>query len=412
MNKTALKINKCFVWLFIFFTLIITIFLGLQYINNSKISINNKANYYKKKGFDLLGDDLLDEALSSFNVALKYNPNSYEIYYGKGKVFFKKNQLEKSMYFYEKSLEINPNHAPSIDGIGAIYHFNKNYAKAIEYFKKAVEIDPNYSGSYDNLGFAYFYLNDYKKSMMYFNKSISLEPRFADSYFGRGKIFQELGSDKKALKDFNRAIILDSNFFEAYFARGLIFADSLEFENALHDLNKAAEINSNYSSLFFERAEVYYWMGEFEKSLNDLEQADLIGSRVMVKDSSYIDFSSDIHILKGLLLNKLQLKEEAKEEIQKGLTLINHQKEMTSLYRLGYGNLLIEDYEKALDFFNNELDTNKHKFYGRALAYYYLNRKQEAILDLKKAVMILPDCWERNEAEDLLNIITAQQQKY
>ena len=53
----------------------------------------------------------LDEALASYDAALKINPNYADAYSNRGNVLKDLNRLDEALVSYDAALKINPNHA-------------------------------------------------------------------------------------------------------------------------------------------------------------------------------------------------------------------------------------------------------------------------------------------------------------
>lgn len=367
---------------------------------------SQEAEILQKSGFELLHNEKYNEAIEKFSQAVKINPELYESYYGIGKAYFGLRKFVESEDFYRKALKINPSHGASIDGIGAIYHLGKKYDVAIGYFKKAIEADPKYGGAYDNLGFAYFYKKDYVNSLKYFDKSIEIDPGFADSYLGRGKVYVETLQNDKAVKDFSRAMELKGSYYEAHRHRGLIYADMLEYDKAIEDLDSYMAAVPESPDIYYERGTLYYWKGDFNKALSDLNISLEMGARARNNSSAEVDITGDIIIMQGLALNKLKRTKEAEAKLKEGLKIFEKHDSGESDYdKPGYAYIDLGDPQKAVEYFNREPVTSKHKYLGRAKAYIAIGNIKAAREDLKKAVKILPDSWEKTEASGLLKSI-------
>ena len=373
-----------------------------EIILNNSIPENPETTALNE-GFTLFHKGEYPQAEAQFKKAVKINPLAYKAWYGLGKVSYKTGKNDSALINYNKALKLNPNDPHLLNDLGAVWHYRQNFDKAIPYFKKAVTINPMFYPAYDNLGFAYYYMEKYDKALDCFNKSIEANPYFADSYLGRGKVYMEKGEQEKALKNLTKAISLDKNLADAYYARGLTYADSLQYNKALADLNKAAEFNPDEPVIFFERSFTHYWNGNFEKALKDIKTAL---NKIKTDFNEEIIETGLIYMLRGLVKLKMNNEKEGKKDIINGMNLFL-KKEICVNYTLpGHAALYLKQNKKALDYFNKEPKHAKHKYYGRAKAYMALNQKDKALKDLKKALEILPESWEKKEAAKLLQTCT------
>ena len=88
---------------------------------------------YDKRGFD--------EAIKSFNLALKKNPQSTEAYIGLATLWSNKKDYEKAIEYLSKAIEIEPN--PGHFWVRAeVWRKKKDFERALEDYNKVLEIIP------------------------------------------------------------------------------------------------------------------------------------------------------------------------------------------------------------------------------------------------------------------------------
>lgn len=133
----------------------------------------------------LLGDILCEkemykEAANIYNDALKYNPNSYELYYNMGMVYTMLNDFKNAKDCYEKAAEINT----------LLYN------------------------SYYNLAQINLIFNDLEEAEKFFLKSVEGEDVEAKSYYGLAKIYMLKGDKQNAIRYINIAIEVDNSYYK------------------------------------------------------------------------------------------------------------------------------------------------------------------------------------------------------
>lgn len=65
-------------------------------------------------------EKLYDDALESYNRAIRFNPNSYEAWFGKGLVEESLGQYREALRSYETAISIKPNWDAAIDAFQRI----------------------------------------------------------------------------------------------------------------------------------------------------------------------------------------------------------------------------------------------------------------------------------------------------
>lgn len=360
------------------------------------------------KGFLLIEQGKPDEAVSFFNEVLQQHPHNYKAYYGLFLSYYALKDIEAAEAALFKAYKLNPQDIEILNEMGLTYFRKGEYDKSASFFNDAINIDPAYAFTYGNYGFLLFNDEKYQDALEYYNKAVSLDPFEASFYFGRGKTYIKLNKNLQAFEDFDKAISLDENHYEALHERGLFYVDTLRYEKAVEDLTGALNSPCRAANSFFERGIVFYWMGDFQQAYEDFNSSEKL--LIEKKDDLKSETKIGLMLMKGLALSKLGREDEAKTLIEEGVELFQNQEEFDGdFYRPAYGCLFLNRYDQALYFFNMEPDTNKHKYYGRGLAYYKLGKTDKAKMDLEYAVKVLPPSWEKEEALKLYSKIISQE---
>ena len=83
-----------------------------------------------------------DEAIESYNKALKYGSKDIRIFLGLGIVHRAKYLYEQAEEFYRKASELEKNNTQALTGLADIYSEQGKYPQAIELYKKVLSISP------------------------------------------------------------------------------------------------------------------------------------------------------------------------------------------------------------------------------------------------------------------------------
>lgn len=101
-----------------------------------------KKDLYKK-GVNQMASEKLEEAIRSFDLALRIDPAYVDALIKKGICHFHMDDYAQAIGSYDKALEIDVNNAEAWNMKGLAYYRMKNYAKAMECCEKAIDISPN-----------------------------------------------------------------------------------------------------------------------------------------------------------------------------------------------------------------------------------------------------------------------------
>lgn len=122
-----------------------------------------------------MSEEKFEEAIKTFDLALRIDPYFVDAIIKKGYSYFNLNQYNLAITYYDQALEINLNDPEIWNLKGLVYYRTKNYNKAISCCEKAIDLNPNIAMTWYN--FACYLTLDGKISegMEALKKSIELD---------------------------------------------------------------------------------------------------------------------------------------------------------------------------------------------------------------------------------------------
>ena len=96
-----------------------------------------------KKGVNYMSNDKLSDAIRSFELALRLDPNYVEAWIKKGYAHFHLRDYSFAISSYDMALNIDPDNHEAWNLKGLAYYKMNNYTKAIECCTKALDSNPN-----------------------------------------------------------------------------------------------------------------------------------------------------------------------------------------------------------------------------------------------------------------------------
>ena len=129
----------------------------ISYSNNDKIFPSKDTSHY----FFFVSTEpatgantkleLYQEALVTYDRALKIDPNDTDVLTNKGKVLYILEKYQECMPILDHVLEIDPNHVGGLYYKGKVLEKTGKIEEASTYTNKALEIDPSYAGESINI---------------------------------------------------------------------------------------------------------------------------------------------------------------------------------------------------------------------------------------------------------------------
>jgi tetratricopeptide (TPR) repeat protein len=114
-------------------------------------SIEFQKHDLYKKGIDHMANEKLEDAVRSFELAIRIDPNYVDAWIKKGYAHFHLGEYTVAISSYDTALDIDLNNAEAWNLKGLAYYKMKNYDKAIEACEKAIDTNPNDGMSWYNM---------------------------------------------------------------------------------------------------------------------------------------------------------------------------------------------------------------------------------------------------------------------
>lgn len=108
--------------------------------------IEDKLDFQKhdlyKKGISMMADEKLDDAIRTFELALRIDPKFVDAWIKKGYAHFHLEQIPAAISCYDRALDIDFDNSEAWNLKGLAYYRAGNYDRALECCEKAIDINP------------------------------------------------------------------------------------------------------------------------------------------------------------------------------------------------------------------------------------------------------------------------------
>jgi len=301
-------------------------------------------------------------------------------------------ELDQAVDLMKKAIELDPDFIFAYTGLVYIhdqaYHSGidrteERKEKARKTLDKVLDLAPDLPESQQALGRYYYYvLHDYDRTIEVYESIQKARPNLAPSYLG--PIYMRQGNWEQVAASYEKSFRLNPrNPGIAHFL-GLIYERIRRYEKAVEWFDKALSINSDYIWSQFGKVRVYY-----------LSKGNTKEARALLETLPQHKFNDYWWILNGVLEQNYQgvlgRLDSLSYDVAKG-EYFNFYKHLT--YAMVYHimnnqSLMMTHAEEARitlekDIKEHPEDSRIHAALG--LAYAYMGRKEEAILEGKRAV--------------------------
>lgn len=258
------------------------------FLTNRAVELDNQlAEAYNLRGIYYFDKGNFEQALKELDTALKYNPNLWEAFFFKGRLYrFESKEPEQTIYnfhralllhrgsslpllytsiaqaylyagfteqaeyYYKQAFSLNQDSAKYFNSMADIENNNRNYKESIEFGIKAIQYGSTTTETLNLLGFNYSMVNNPKESLKYYKKMLELL-----------QLQNTLNVNNMHRVGY------------AYFKNGFKNEASFYFNEQIKFCKESIEFGRSYSSGFwayYDLAAVYAFLGEKEKALENL----------------------------------------------------------------------------------------------------------------------------------------------
>jgi len=208
----------------------------------------------------------LDDALTSYDMAIILNPEDADVYCERGLVLKDLGRLDHALQSLNAAIALRPGFAAAFNNSGAVLKDLNLLEEAVASYDAAILLEDDHATAYSNRGVALRELGRLDEALESLEWAISIQPAFADAYFNRANALKQMDRFHEAVRAFDASLILNPENPEGFCNRGNALQDLSRFEDAIASYDQAISINPLY-------AEAYSNRGEALKALNRLDQA-------------------------------------------------------------------------------------------------------------------------------------------
>ncbi len=381
-------------------------------------------------------------AIQAYSEAIAGDPKDADLYLGRGKCYEQLNELQTALRDFSTAIELDPDFAEALSNRAKLYVRTEQPQLALKDYTRIIESLEDASAYYPERAKLKVSLGDIKGALEDYTAAIAQNPEVAVLHYEKGLIEYQQNQQEAAIASFTAAIEKDSLLADAYYARGLAHADLENISAAAVDFEKArkAGLNSEQLAAVDKTAINYAALGAEAMNKADYKQALEHYIKVVLlspaNESAWVakgdahyklqdygnalqSYSKAIALEKpslayynrGLVYRQLRDFAGAKKDFEQfvpvGWQLISQaeskvgngqsaesleqiaQEVTEGWYRLGFAQLMAEQYADALTSLDKALDINKNypeALYARGAAQLGLNNYKKAIKDIEKSL--------------------------
>ena len=260
-----------------------------------------------KKGIDQMANEKLEDAIRSFDLSIRIDPNYVDAWIKKGYAHFHLGEYTVAISSYDKALDIDLNNAEAWNLKGLAYYKTRNYGEAIRACDKAIDINPNDAMSWYNKACYLALIGKVDDAMEDLKRSIEIDISFAKKAV-RDRDFDNARAEE-GFRRIIEVVVLEA-IRQGYDYVGKIVwitgMDTVEVEDAMMRLSMKGLTLKREKKSFASKEEYY----ELTKDI-----AEKVGT---AKRSGFLGKTKEVYAPLQQLRDISQIVNRAKDSVEKG----------------------------------------------------------------------------------------------
>jgi len=329
------------------------------------------------------------EALNAYNRAIKIDPNLFDAFLNKARIFLQIDMPIESIRAADRAIKLNliNSEAWTIKGIALIKL--GDFKNAIDALDNAIRIDPENGESLCYKGVALTRLEKYEDALKLFNRALKKDYEIGDELYNKNMAFDfwlhkaiamsnaEFGYGyHQALEAFEKAIEINPRSAEAQLYKANAVSEHGFWGNAINEYDIALEINPQSTEALIQKGFLYQKLSEYDMAISCYDKA------IEIDPSSYIAY-----FRKGEALDSKDNFEDAANNYNKAIQL--SPKLAWAWYRKAGSLKAAKKYDEALSAYTKAIELSpKSSIAWKEMGMVLLiqNRKNEAMQAFNNAI--------------------------
>lgn len=376
-----------------------------------------------------------EQALDSYEWAIKINPDYSLAWAGQCLVLSDINQYEEAMTSCDKALQAANwgNSSPAVGWAnqGVVFRKLKQYDKALASYDSALALNPKDEKTWTEQGLVLELLGRHGEALVSYDWALKISPKYSEALVNkcaalnrsaqkpedftaalaacemaiqegdgrwgeegiafawnqRGNALTGLGRYEEALASIQRAIALQPDYASAWSNRAVTLWRLGRYDEALASNQRATDIEPSSSQAWFNQGRILTTLGRFDEAAVAYQQA--LAGDANIGDPSTL---AAIWVNQSSLLWRLERYREAIAAADNALTIDSKLAE--AWYNKGLSYMSLRRYEDAVTSYDRAIGINPQNanfWTGKGIALRFQEKYPEALAALQQAVTLDPN---------------------
>jgi tetratricopeptide (TPR) repeat protein len=247
--------------------------LEIETLLKEDLEPEDKSLLLLKQGNLLVASSAYEEAISSFDNALKIKPDDQDAWFIRGIALSSLGKNEEAISSYNNALKFKPDKDEAWNNRGsALGNLGRN-EEAIASFDNALKFKPDLHKAWNNRGSALFNLRRFEEAISSFDNALKFKPDYPEAWYNRGTALFNLRRFEEAISSFDNALKFKPDYPDAWDNRGYALFNLGRFEEAIASFDNALKIKPDDATSYYNKACIYALQENIDLAIENFKQA-------------------------------------------------------------------------------------------------------------------------------------------
>ena len=190
-----------------------------------------------------------------------------------GNAYYSLDQFDQAVASYNEAIKITPDNYDAWNNRGVTLAKLGSYEESISSFDKILAIKPDYYQAWNNRGIALRNLGFYEESISSFDKVLVIQPDYYQAWSLRGIVLRSLGRYEEAITSLNKALEIKPDYYEGWDSRSILLVDLGQYEEAIICCKKSLQIKPDNHKAWKLQGFVLRILGRYKEAISSFDKA-------------------------------------------------------------------------------------------------------------------------------------------
>ena len=208
-----------------------------------------------------------------WRTSISRNPNSWLAQNNLGYELLGQNRVDEAIVQFKKAIQIWPDYPEAHNNLGIALVRKDRVDEGIVEIQKGETLDPDLVDAHNNLGLALLKIGRMDEAVAQFQQALTLNPGLAESHFNLANALMQKGQNNEAISEFEKALTLQPDYPQTDINLGSILLQAGRLDEAIVHFQKAVVVRPDIVDVHYDLGTALFRKGRMDEAIIQFQQA-------------------------------------------------------------------------------------------------------------------------------------------